>query len=255
MNRSSLSVERIGEAFAGQVLYDYFGADIFIGSGIELKLSELASVVYQDVDDADYHGATIVYPSGQTFVALNTNDSLRLRYFTAAHELWHVLDLGNVLDEHVDQEQVADRFAAALMLPEPLMRMLWGRLQKDTDIQKQILLIADLSCMPYQAVAKRLLELKLIRNHEWIDWKEAQWIQLRQHLNYPRSPLDVAQHLSRFHAYEQVMEQRIREHTADYLTAASKLAHTSPDQAAQYQKLASEQLQQFQQDVENDDEA
>lgn len=41
------NADRVGEAFALQVLSEHFGAEIFIGSSIETKIEELASVVYK----------------------------------------------------------------------------------------------------------------------------------------------------------------------------------------------------------------
>lgn len=70
MSKLKLQSIQVGEAFAGQFLTDHFGAEIFIGSGIELKLQEIANVIFQDVPDNEYFGATVNVDSEQVFVAI-----------------------------------------------------------------------------------------------------------------------------------------------------------------------------------------
>lgn len=77
------------------------------------------------MEDPEFYGATITIDRGnRKYVLLNTKKSLRLRYFTASHELWHVLDIHEMVKDDMHHERSAERFAAALMLPESLVRSL-----------------------------------------------------------------------------------------------------------------------------------
>lgn len=223
--------ERIGEALALQVLLKQFGAEVFIGSAVELKLQELAAVVYQDVPDLAYHGATVQYPTGEKFVALNTRHSLRMRYFTAAHELWHVLDVKEIAGEGVDHERAADRFAAALMMPEPLVRLLWRTLKKDSGEEKALMTLSDLAAVPYVAMARRVRELGLDMKPRFQHMDTDAWLGLRSQSSFTPSPLDQSFPQVSFSRYEQLVSQAIEQQRINQQEAAIKLAHVSPMQA------------------------
>lgn len=47
-------------------------------------------LVYKNIEDGAFFGAAVTHQSGDKFVVLNTHHPLRTRYFTAAHELWHL---------------------------------------------------------------------------------------------------------------------------------------------------------------------
>ncbi len=226
--------KNVGEAFAGQALAEHFGAEVFIGPSIEMKLQELASVVYHEVPDSNYYGATISYSSEKTYIALNTFHPLRIRYFTAAHELWHVLGLDKI-GGNIDLEKAAERFAAALMMPESLIRLLWGRLSKNSSVEQIVFMLADMASTPYRATAKRLIELNLLRPSKHPDLVEEDWTALRKKLNLPPSPLDMPLSIVQFNRYEQNIERALESGLTDRLSAASKLTNFSPEKAAEYQ--------------------
>lgn len=233
------TADRVGEAFALQVLSEHFGAEIFIGSSIEMKIEELASVVYKEIRDNEFFGATITIDrDNRKYVLLNTCQSLRLRYFTASHELWHVLDIHTMIKDNIDQERAAERFAAALMLPESLVRSLVQSLRgnnKDENEEKRVVIrIADISSAPYAAVAKRLIELNLTTNKRIGNYSEIDWIEIREELNFVESPLDKPLHINRFVDYEERIAGEVESGELDYLEASKRLASVSPNKSIEY---------------------
>lgn len=235
MSKLKLQSEQVGEAFAGQFLTDHFGAEIFIGPGIELKLQEISHVIFQDVPDNEYFGATVNVDSEQVFVAINTRQPLRIRYFTVAHEFWHLLGYKEVISEEIDHERAADRFAAAVMMPASLVRLLWGRLKQDFGEEKAIIMIADMAAAPYEAVARRILELKLSKSRRLIAIKEKEWISLRKAHHLANSPLDEPFPIKSFSKYESVIAEAVEKRLLNKAEASGKLAQISPETAIRYQ--------------------
>lgn len=253
MSRIKDKSEQVGEAFAYQVLFEHFGAEIFIGPGIELKLQELAHVIFQDVPDKEYYGATVTYKTGQTFVSINTQQPLRIRYFTAAHELWHLLGLGEIIVEEINHERAADRFAAALMMPASLICLLWERLRKDFGIEKAVIMIADMASAPYEAVVRRIHELKLSSSSSLPKYSELEWVNQRKSLQLTESPLDKPFSFARFNKYEQDIEKAVNKRILNNLDAANKLAHLSPGIAKDYQQRAMNKLLSVQDEDKSDE--
>jgi hypothetical protein len=243
MNTVRQRSEQIGEAFAPQVLIRHFGAEVFIGAAVELKLKDFAAVVYQAIPDLEYHGATISYPTGEKFVALNTCQPLRLRYFTAAHELWHVLDVKEIAGEGLDHERAADRFATALMMPEPLVRLLWRTLKKDMGEEKAVMVLADMSAVPYEALARRVRELGLEISSKLQSLDGTAWLDLRQHISFTPSPLDQAYPQTSFVQYEFVVAQAMDGQLLNEQEAVIKLAHVSPLKAEQLGQRVAKAIQ------------
>lgn len=242
MDKIKYKSEQVGEAFAYQALFEYFGAEIFIGPGLELKLQELANVIFQDVPDREYYGATVRYKSGETFVGINTQQPLRIRYFTAAHELWHLLEFSEMIVEDINHERAADRFAAALMMPASLIRLLWERLRKDFGHEKTVIMIADMASAPYEAVVRRIKELKLNIPSSLMKFSESEWINQREVLRLTESPLDNAFPFTQFRKYEKDLENSIQKGTLSKMEVASKLAQVSPSMAKEYQQEAIKKL-------------
>jgi Zn-dependent peptidase ImmA (M78 family) len=234
--------EKVGEAFAHQVLNEHIGAEVFIGSSVEVKLQELAQVIYQAVPDLSYYGATVCFPSGEKFVAINTSHSLRVRYFTVAHELWHVLGMKEMMVSEMDHERAADRFAAALMMPGTLVRLLWTKLKKDMGPHKAIIMIADLASVPYEAMVRRVKELDLPISTHLHKTTDLEWITLRKKYQLTDSPLDQSFPLIQFNQYETVIAEAMQQDKLDLLEASSKLSHTSPLKAQVYQKEAVDKI-------------
>lgn len=238
--------EIVGEAHALQVLNDLFGVDTFIGSSVEMKLGELVSLIYHVVDDSEYHGATITNNQTKvTYVALNTGQSLRKRYFTACHELWHVLKIKDMIGSLIDEERAAERFAAALMLPAPLMKLIWDGV-KSKDEERRVIQIADMASAPYVAVAKRVVELNISKNKGLVseEKNEQYWVDLRKGLGIPPSPLDDSYPYVNFKDYEEVVLQEVDRGDLGLLDAATKLSTVSPDAGKRLQEKWSKLVEQ-----------
>ena len=227
--------EIVAEQYATVFLNDYLGGELFLGSEIEQILSEKAHVVYQAVDDPTYFGAAI-HIVGEHIVAINTKQSLRMRYYSAAHELWHLqFEAGEIplADfEDFDHERAADRFAAAIMLPAGLMRNLLNNLKENADTQ--IIKIADLSSMPYVAVTRRMRELGHRLSRSISSRTENEWIDLRQDLNISPSVLDKADAFTQFSDFSNEVNRRVENDQLTLEIAANLLRHIDSDQAEYY---------------------
>ena len=216
--------EKTAEAFAASFLDDVYGCDLFLGSQIEQILSEKVHLVYKNIEDAAFFGAAVTHQLGDKFVVLNTQHPLRIRYFTAAHELWHLSEASQMQKENFDHERAADRFAACLMLPKPLVKSLWRRFKSKWNEEQAVLAIADLSAAPYKTVERRIREVGEVIK---VSYSEEKWQQLREQYALPESPFDVAIHTTKFHAYEKQVLLHIKK-GLNPLTASNKLASFSP---------------------------
>lgn len=226
--------EKTAEAFAAALLDDTFGRDLFLGSHIERILSEKVHLIYKSIEDVAFYGAAVTHEEGETFVVLNTYHSLRTRYFTAAHELWHLSDASEMQKEDFDHERAADRFAAALMLPKPLVKSLWKRFKSELNEEQAVLYIADLSAAPYKTVERRIQE---VGEKISVTYGEQEWQQLRERYGLPMSPLDIAIHDTKFSAYEKQVKRNVGK-GLDPLTASNKLASFAPKISEQLREKA-----------------
>ncbi|MBO2946123.1 ImmA/IrrE family metallo-endopeptidase [Paenibacillus sp. F411] len=227
--------EKVAEVYAVSFLKDAIGHDIFIGSHIERLLADKVNLIYQYVEDGNYYGAAIQHQNGEQFVVLNTFHSLRTRYFTAAHELWHLSEASLMQDGNFDHERAADRFAAAIMLPKELTKQLWNKFKKQDD-EVAILKIADLADVPYVAVVRRLSELG--ENVPSKKITEMEWLEKRSELGFPISVSDYSSKDTRFVAYEHAVKENVEKKGLDILIAANKLSKFAPKLAEQYQSAA-----------------
>ncbi|MEK4854668.1 ImmA/IrrE family metallo-endopeptidase [Paenibacillus sp. FSL M7-0896] len=229
--------EQMGENFAYEVLTEQIGALTFIGSGVEEKLREHASVIYQNIPDPLFFGATVSFDDDK-YVMLNTYQPLRTRYYTAAHELWHVLNFEQLLPQQLDVERAADRFAAALMMPRQIIRLVWPKLKKKFKEPKAILMIADMASVPYEAVARRVNELELPISTEVLKLTDTEWKEQRSASSLPTSPFDEAYIEESFERYTNVVASVLEQGKLSSLEAANLLAHIAPEQAREYQEAA-----------------
>ena len=238
--------ETVAEAFAQKFLEDEIGHDIFIGSHIEKLLDDKAPLIYQYTEDQYYHGAAFTHQSGGEFIALNTFQPVRMRYFTAAHELWHLSEGSRMQSEPFDHERAADRFAAAVMLPKGITLDLWKKFKKAYGSEETVIHLADLASVPYEAVSRRLRELG-IRDHE-LNTTEAKWKQKRLDFNMPGSLLDEPQPFENFDAYERIVSKAVDDRKLDALTAANKIARYDSKLAKYWQEQEVERVNKREQD-------
>lgn len=216
--------EKTAEAFAASFLNDTFGYDLFLGSQIERILGEKVQLIYKIIDDDSFYGAAITHEVGEKFVVLNTTHALRMRYFTAAHELWHLSEASKMQRDDFDHERAADRFAASLMLPKPLIKSLWKKFKKQLNEEQAILYIADLSAVPYKAVERRIKEIDEVIK---VCHTEEEWKILRETYGLPLSPLDMPILENKFTAYKKQVQLHIQK-GLDPLTASNKLVGFAP---------------------------
>lgn len=229
--------EKVASAYALEFLREYFGGEIFLGSDIEQLLADKAVVIYQEVNDPEYFGAAI-HMMDKHIIAINTYQPLRTRYYSAAHELWHLqfesekIPLANI--PNFDHERAADHFAAALMLPEKLLNNLIQKI--DNDLEKIVIKIADISSMPYVAVVRRMRELGKRVPKSLSEKNEEDWVELRKNLGISQSPLDKADKFVQFNALTEEVDKQLKEERINLEIAANLLRHVDPEKAAYYWK-------------------
>ena len=227
--------EKIAEQYAVYFMQGHLGNEFFLGSTIEQILAEKAFIIYQNVDDLSYFGAAI-HLLDKHLIAINTAQTLRLRYYSAAHELWHLQfesgDIPLADFNNFDHERAADHFAVSIMLPEGLVRTLCYNL--DDPIEQLIIKIADFSAMPYEAVARRMKEIGQKIPKAIIERTEEDWRLLRQALGFPPSPLDRPNPFEQFSAFSKEIQKQVDSNQLTLEMAANLSKHIDPKQAASY---------------------
>ncbi|MGA9517505.1 MAG: ImmA/IrrE family metallo-endopeptidase [Trichococcus sp.] len=229
--------EIVAEQYATEFLNDSVGSELFLGSDIEQLLSEKAFVVYQIVDDSEYYGAAVHF-FDKHFIAINTSQALRSRYYSAAHELWHLqyesgkIPLADIPE--FDHERAADHFAAAVMLPKRSVEKLIQKLNETNDVL--VIRIADISSMPYQAVVRRLQELGKRFPLAISQRTEGDWIRVREALGISPSVLDKPDRFVQFSSLSKEVAQLLKDKDITLEVAANLLKHTDPKQSKAYWK-------------------
>ncbi|BDZ31534.1 ImmA/IrrE family metallo-endopeptidase [Lactiplantibacillus sp. WILCCON 0030] len=250
-----LLTDSIAEKQANSFVANHFGDWIFIGASIETVIMEQAVVIYQDVADPEYFGATI-RSQGISQVAINTRQNLRNRYSSVAHELWHLLVLTNQVPANqvsqLNNERAADHFAASVMLPEMLVKRYWQAAKHQANFNPvlSIIQLADLSAMPYVAVTRRLRELGLRVSTELQAYDERAWKLARNRLDLVMSPLDEPQPIVSFSALKRAVLQALKLKQLTLDEAATMLTHAEPTVAA---KLWAQRRQQLNDVATHDD--
>lgn len=247
MRPTTKFAEDTAEAFAADFLEQVIDSQVFIGAYIEQALAKRANLIFQYVEDDSYFGVAIKHMSGEEFIALNSYQPLRMRYFTAAHELWHLSEASEWQVNGFDHERAADRFAAAIMLPKGTTKEVWEKLKDGYDTKSAIIYLADMAQVPYVSVVRRLREL----NYRFSDLseQEADWREERNRLGIAPSPLDQAQRFESFVAYEQVVVKAVEEKRLTRLNAANKLSVYRPDLA---KTLQEDEISRLQEDTTHD---
>lgn len=228
--------EQVASQYAVEFLRKYAGDEVFLGSDIEQLLADEAILIYQDVSDPEYYGASICYKDTH-LIAINTRQPLRSRYYSAAHELWHLLHKSGetpIADtiENFDHERAADHFAACLMLPDKLVQSLM--ISNKGSLETLVFKIADLSSMPYVAVVRKLQELGKKIKKKLSDRNEADWVIARDKLDLSPSVLDKPDSLIRFTALSNRVSELLDKDELTLELAANILKHADPKKAEEY---------------------
>ncbi|BDZ30476.1 ImmA/IrrE family metallo-endopeptidase [Lactiplantibacillus sp. WILCCON 0030] len=261
--------EMVAEYAANSFLIDNVGLDLFIGADIEKFIAQNAQVIYQNIDDANFSGALIHY-RGKVFVALNTNQSLRMRYYSAAHEMCHLAFTKSLfgsdskklndmaLSASFDEERAADHFAAAVMLPKDAVTKIWDKYVQNqpepplTMVKEAVIRIANVSSVPYTAVFRRLTELNLLSNHQLIKWDETHWQTYLAQSDFPPSLLDQKIPFKQFSGLADFVQAMVETHQMTFMEAANLLTDSDPQRALKYLNLRQEQVERLA--SEDDDE-
>lgn len=263
--------ESVAENAASTFLTNHFGSDIFIGADIEQIIEETTNLIYQDIDDPDYSGAAVTY-RGQHFIVINTHQSLRARYYSAAHELWHLAMDSELLGSEskqfqtqasitdFDTERAADHFAAAIMLPKEAMINTWNKYVKNktepnVEVAKQaVIRIANVSSMPYKAVARRLEELNLLLSTQLTKWDEEDWLKYLVSSQFPPSALDGRNNnaFDKFPYFSKAVDKLVSEKQISLMEAAKLLTHSDPSRATYYLDKRQKIVDQFLEDSEDE---
>lgn len=242
LNMKKIS-EKAAAQYAVEFLTEYAGDEIFIGNDIENILADRAIVIYQAVDDPAYYGGIIRFMDKQC-IAINTKQVLRVRYYSAAHELWHLqYSLGKIPLAEVpnfDHERAADHFAAAVMLPERLIRNFMNKFSGDTE--KLVFKIADISSMPYIAVLRRLQELGKKFPKAYSDRSESDWAIRRRNSGLSPIFLDKTDVFVQFTALTNEVKKQVQERRMTLDVASDLLKHLNPEQAAIFRQQRKKEI-------------
>ncbi|MEN6521461.1 MAG: ImmA/IrrE family metallo-endopeptidase [Armatimonadota bacterium] len=117
----------------------------------------------------------LTLPSGRTEIVVNSLDSPRRRQFSIAHELGHhvinsarpsmrLLMREAEVDED-EEERYASKFAACLLMPEPLVVKMYDSLEDDPDWRLSVL--SDRFYVSRPAMLIRLKQLDLPVVNQW----------------------------------------------------------------------------------------
>ncbi|MDQ0413022.1 ImmA/IrrE family metallo-endopeptidase [Mesobacillus stamsii] len=166
--------EVIGQKAALDIHAELFSElNTFIGHGlpvyIEKKGIHLIRKFIDDNETKEDHvaGGYIRLPDNTRVIFVNTKRNLREQLFTIAHEFWHHIEEKYTSDFSIFQdkdvsEHAGDHFAASLTMNAASVKVLFQRMvNQQYSLDEIIYFIADLSCMPYVSVLRRIKELKL----------------------------------------------------------------------------------------------
>ena len=116
----------------------------------------------------------------EQFVFINTTKAVQEQTWTAAHELGHVWQVDHYVKEKLNQydldsEQLVNRFAAELLLPQNIFEMelkaklkefgYVGTVMSAEMMVRLVTYLMNYFCTPYKAVIRRFIELDYIREN------------------------------------------------------------------------------------------
>ncbi|MDB4913762.1 MAG: helix-turn-helix family protein [Gemmatimonadetes bacterium] len=116
-------------------------------------------------------GAASQLPGLRT-ILINRREPRGRRFYNLAHELFHLLTWDALPPQRVEPlavearkgnrvEQLANNFAAALLMPEPVVSANWAR-RGELDVTAWVLLTAKVLCVSPDALQWRIVNLRMI---------------------------------------------------------------------------------------------
>jgi Zn-dependent peptidase ImmA (M78 family) len=163
-------------------LYVYFPNRLLREDVLEL-LDRYCTIIYYPLENESNNGFHTRIPSlkrgVENFVFINTAQTIEKQVFTAAHELGHLWDVdeyvcseNNVVDQETVREDIINRFAAELLMPEDeFLNAALSEIKKNTDDSKSISIgnmlkvtavLMNMFCVPYRSVIMRFGEVGLL---------------------------------------------------------------------------------------------
>jgi len=133
-----------------------------------LELRDI-KVIYIEEESKRFNGLCgLATNVNHPFVVLNSNEELPLdrKRFTACHELGHLLLENNIVDEDLDHERVANRFAGAFLLPENIIKKEIGEKRTSIALQEVVALKQKYK-ISIQAIMYRLKDLNIISESKY----------------------------------------------------------------------------------------
>lgn len=137
-------------------------------------------VLYYALNDNSVGGCHVIKPlngSMVQFVFINTTKAVQEQTWTAAHELGHVWKVDyhikqNLAQEDLDSEDLVNRFAAELLLPESIFKKELENKLKEYDYKgpsmsaemmvRLVTYLMNYFCTPYKVIIRRFIELGYI---------------------------------------------------------------------------------------------
>jgi len=152
------------------------GRSLFsIVENLKLKNERPLSLFRLPFNENDVSGF-VGYKNDKYVIFTNTSRNLGYEIFTLAHEIYHLLENDTdiraevVIEEsekyRIDSDEVADMFAAELLIPENSLKIDFTRLKKESKthlLDFQIIIqLQQEYYVEYKAITKRLREIGLI---------------------------------------------------------------------------------------------
>ncbi|MCH5256575.1 MAG: ImmA/IrrE family metallo-endopeptidase [Lachnospiraceae bacterium] len=137
-------------------------------------------VLYYALNDKEVEGCHVIKPVNgkmEQFVFINTTKAVQEQTWTAAHELGHVWKVDSYVknklkQNDLDSEDLVNRFAAELLLPEDIFKKevddkLIEYDYKGPQISAEMMVrlvtyLMNYFCTPYKAIIRRFIELSYI---------------------------------------------------------------------------------------------
>ncbi|MDE7000247.1 MAG: ImmA/IrrE family metallo-endopeptidase [Lachnospiraceae bacterium] len=140
-------------------------------------------VLYYALEDYNVEGCHIIKPFNgrmEQFVFINTMKAVQEQTWTAAHELGHVWRVDSHIKERIgqhnmDSEDLVNRFAAELLLPQGIFKKELSNKLKEYDYRgpsmsaemmvRLVTYLMNYFCTPYKAIIRRFIELGYIEEN------------------------------------------------------------------------------------------
>ena len=179
--RSRLAINERSTFEDAQAAGEAVGRELQLGSvpaeKLAAALEEKFKLLVLTVDmPKGVSGAAVQLASGDA-ILINRAESPGRKHFDLAHELFHVLTWDALPPERVDREnptgykqkraeQLADNFAAALLMPEEELKPRWEKLKATHNAKDSLLALAEHFQVSPSAVGWRVVALGWVKKAE-----------------------------------------------------------------------------------------